>query len=123
MTVSSERVWTPSEVRRLYQDGERNFDGLDISDAGDPDSFRGAMLDDARFTGCFIVADFTGASLRRARLVAANVKTCVFARADLCGADFSGAALDATDFAHAGQAAAQFRRLLAQARQVELRRH
>jgi hypothetical protein len=96
-----ERVWTPNEILRRYQDGERDFRGLDIgrdsqgqvvSDS-DGRSFRGAVLDDADFTDCFIFADFTGASLRNCKF-RANVKTCSFDLADLRGADFTDAAID-----------------------------
>lgn len=110
MVNDDERVWTPAEILARYQAGERNFRELEITEpanATDPNSFRGAILDDADFTGAFIVADFTGASLRRAKLCA-NVKTCCFDKADLRDADFTDAALEATSFRGARLEGADF---------------
>jgi uncharacterized protein YjbI with pentapeptide repeats len=95
---TEERVWTPAEIRRRYQDGERNFQGLDISDSGDTESFRDALLDGADFSHAFVVADFGRASLRDCRFFEANVKTCTFDEADLRDCDFSSAAIDAATF-------------------------
>jgi uncharacterized protein YjbI with pentapeptide repeats len=105
---SEEKVWTPSEIRRRYQEGERDFRGLDISDTGDPTSFRDAVLDGADFTHAFVVADFTRARLTGCRFTEANVKTCVFDEADLRDCDFSGAAIDAATFRSARLDGANF---------------
>jgi len=105
---TDEKVWTPSEIRRRYQDGERNFQGLDISDANDPGSFRDAVLDGSDFSGAFVVADFSTASLRSCKFVGANVKTCVFDSADLRDCSFSNAAIDAATFCSARLERADF---------------
>jgi uncharacterized protein YjbI with pentapeptide repeats len=108
--VNDEKVWTPEEIRRRYENGERDFRGLDISDpdtSSQARSFRGAILDDADFTDCFIVADFTSASLRNCKF-RANVKTCSFDLADLRGADFTDAAIDAATFRSARLHGANF---------------
>lgn len=104
----AERIWKPAELILRYQAGDRRFGGLDIDDVEDPASFRDAVLDGADFTGCFIVADFTRASLRGAKFVEANVKTCRFDAADLRGCDFSGAALESTSFEAARLDGAEF---------------
>ena len=85
MMSDADKVWTPSEIRLRYERGERNFRGLDIDDTGDSSSFREAVLDDADFTQCFVVADFSRASLRGCRFTQSNVKTCEFDNADLPG--------------------------------------
>lgn len=95
---ADEKVWTPSEIRRLYEEGERNFQGLEVSDTGDSTSFRDAALDGSDFSHAFVVADFSRASLRGCRFKDANVKTCIFDAADLRGCDFTGAAIDAATF-------------------------
>ena len=107
---TDERVWTPSEILQRYKQGERNFHGLEISDdSGDEsDSFRGALLDSADFSRCFIVADFDSARLRDCRFVEANVKTCKFDGADLLNADFSRAAIDAATFTNCNFEGANF---------------
>jgi uncharacterized protein YjbI with pentapeptide repeats len=103
-----DKIWTPAEILERYAAGERDFRELDITEpAGDPRSFRGAVLDDADFTGAFIVADFTGASLVRAKL-RANVKTCCFDEADLRDADFTGARLESTSWRGARMDGADF---------------
>jgi hypothetical protein len=100
-----ERIWTFAEICRRYADGERDFRGLEMGNYVNTDewrqsscgTFRGAVLDGADFTGSFICADFTGASLRNC-VFRACVKTCVFDGADLRGADFTDAAIDAATF-------------------------
>lgn len=96
--VNAEKVWTPAEIRHRYQEGERDFQGLDISDSDDRLSFQGAVLDGSDFSHAFVVADFTGGSLRDCKFVEANVKTCAFDNADLRGCDSSRAAIDAATF-------------------------
>ena len=96
--VNVEKVWTPAEIRHRYQEGERDFQGLDISDLNDRLSFQGAVLDGSDFSHAFVVADFTRGSLRDCKFVEANVKTCTFDHADLRGCDFSRAAIDAATF-------------------------
>ena len=91
MMSDADKVWTPSEIRLRYERGERNFRGLDIDDTGDSSSFREAVLDDADFTQCFVVADFSRASLRGCRFTPSNVKTCEFDNADLRSARLEGA--------------------------------
>lgn len=95
-----EKIWNPSEIRRRYESGERDFQGLDISDPDDVDllSFRDARLDGADFSRAFVVADFRNARLRECKFVDANVKTCNFDGADLQRCDFSGASIDAATF-------------------------
>jgi uncharacterized protein YjbI with pentapeptide repeats len=106
---SDETVVTPSEIRRRYSDGERDFRGLEIEDkADDAASFRDAVLDGVDFSQSFIVADFSNASLRGCRFVKGNVKTCVFDRADLHGCDFSETAIDAATFRSAKLEASTF---------------
>jgi len=88
-----------AEILRRYDAGERDFRGLEIespANSSDPE-FRGANVEGSDLSGCFIVADFSGARLRGAKL-SANVKTCCFDRADLRDADFSGAAIDSATF-------------------------
>jgi uncharacterized protein YjbI with pentapeptide repeats len=108
MANQEDRLWRPEEILRRYASGEREFRQLDIEDSDDGASFRGARLDDADFSGSFLVADFTGTSLRNSCWSNANVKTCIFRDADLSGANFSGAALDATVFQGAKMAGANF---------------
>lgn len=112
---ADERAWTPSEILQRYERGERDFHGLDISDgAGDEStSFRGALLDGADFSHCFIVADFSSARLRDCRFVEANVKTCRFDGADLLNADFSRAAIDGATFTNCNFAGARFKEAVA----------
>lgn len=101
-------MWTPAEIRQRYEAGERDFRELEITEPpGDTVSFRGAILDDADFSGAFILADFTGASLRRAKLCA-NVKTCCFDEADLRDADFRTARLESTSWRGARMEGADF---------------
>jgi uncharacterized protein YjbI with pentapeptide repeats len=107
---TEEKVWTPSEIRRRYHEGERNFQALEVSDMGDSASFRDAVLDGSDFGHAFVVADFSRASLRGCRFKEANVKTCVFDEADLRGCDFSGAAIDAATFRSARLEGANFAR-------------
>jgi hypothetical protein len=107
---AEERVWRPSEILQRYKNGDRDFRGLEITgpepyvtegdrfvSVNEPESFRGAVLDGADFTGAFIVADFSKASLRNCKFPA-NVKTCSFDGADLTCCDFSDAAIDAATF-------------------------
>ena len=97
--IVDERTRYATEILERYAAGERDFTGLDITDGGQrPPSFRGAVLDGADFSRSFVEGDFTGASLRGARFVGANVKTCIFDGADLHGADFRGASLEATSW-------------------------
>ena len=105
---AEERVWKPSEIRQRYQDGERDFQGLDIEDSDDSESFRDAVLEGADFSHAFVVADFSRAGLRDARFVEANVKTCIFDEADLRGCMFSRAAIDAATFRSARLDGADF---------------
>ena len=98
---TEEKVWTPSEIRRRYQHGERDFQGLDISDSDDPASFRDAVLGGSDFSHAFVVADFSRANLRNCRFLGANVKTCAFDEADLRGCDFSNAAICSATFSSA----------------------
>jgi uncharacterized protein YjbI with pentapeptide repeats len=102
------RVWKPSEIRHRYQNGERDFKGLDIEDSSDSESFRDAVLEGADFSHAFVVADFSRARLRDARFVEANVKTCIFDEADLRGCKFSRAAMDAATFRSARFEGADF---------------
>jgi uncharacterized protein YjbI with pentapeptide repeats len=109
MTMTTEeKVWKPSEIRQRYQNGERNFQGLDISDSDDSESFRDAVLEGSDFSKAFVVADFSRARLRDCRFVEANVKTCIFIEADLRGCTFSGAAIDAATFRSAQFEGADF---------------
>ena len=116
----SEKVWTPAEIRRRYESGERDFRQVDLDDASDPASFKDAVLDGADFSGSFVVADFQRASLRQCRFVGANVKTCVFDRADLTGADFSGAPIDAASFRAALLESASFAGATVQGRTLKV---
>jgi uncharacterized protein YjbI with pentapeptide repeats len=99
--IADDRVWRPSEIVQRYLGGDRDFQGLDISDPDGEDpspSFRGAILDGADFSRSFVLADFRAASLRACKFVEANVKTCCFDGASLQGCDFSRAAIDAATF-------------------------
>jgi uncharacterized protein YjbI with pentapeptide repeats len=85
----------PTSFRELldrYRRGDRDFSGADLECDHDSD-LSGVCLDNADFSHAFLVANFRGASLRGARFVQANVKTCDFRDADLRGADFRGAGL------------------------------
>jgi uncharacterized protein YjbI with pentapeptide repeats len=88
-----------SDVLRLYAEGRRDFKGLSIGP--DEETFDNQRLDDADFSSSFVDARFAGAGLRHAKFVNANVKGCVFDRADLTGATFAGAALDSASFVRA----------------------
>jgi uncharacterized protein YjbI with pentapeptide repeats len=103
-----ERTWPPGKAtgsgnRRRFVGakprGEPDFRGLQIESDGEESDleFRGATLEGADFSHCFILADFSGARLRGVKL-SANVKTCRFDRADLRDADFSNAAIDSATF-------------------------
>jgi uncharacterized protein YjbI with pentapeptide repeats len=105
---TDERVWTTSDIRRRYDQGERDFRDLEISDSNDSASFRDAVLDGSDFSHAFVVADFSRASLNGCRFNEANVKTCIFDEADLRGCDFSGAAIDAATFRSARLDGASF---------------
>ena len=76
--MAESEIVMSEEVLRRYLAGERDFSGLEIEDAAKSAPLRGAILDDADFSRAFIVADFSKASLRGARFVEANVKTCSF---------------------------------------------
>jgi uncharacterized protein YjbI with pentapeptide repeats len=105
-----DRIWQPSEILSRYEAGERDFRGIEIEatrGTSDPE-FRRAYLTGADFTGAFIVADFSGATLRGARFAPANVKTCTFDGADLRDADFAGAAIDSATFDGADLAGTNF---------------
>lgn len=119
MTSQEDRVWRPAEILHRYAGGERDFQQVEIEDSEDRASFRGANLDDADFSGSFIVADFTGASLRNSHWSNANVKTCIFRDADLSRANFSGTALDATVFQGAKMAGANFAGAYVQSRKLQ----
>ncbi|MEM7160441.1 MAG: pentapeptide repeat-containing protein [Myxococcota bacterium] len=105
---STEERLASGRVLELYRAGRRDFREIDIDDPEDGAPLRGARLDDADFSGCFIVADLGDASLKRARFVGANVKTCCFDGADLREADFSGAALEGASFQGADLRGARF---------------
>ena len=107
--MAASEIVTSGEVVRRYLAGERDFSELEIEDAANSTAFRRASLDGADFTRTFIVADFSGASLRGVRFIEANVKTCSFAGADLSGADFAGAALCSTTFVGAQTDSASFK--------------
>lgn len=96
------------QILRRYEAGERDFSGLEIEDEPEVTPLRGAVLDGALFNRAFIVAVFSGASLRGAQFVEANVKTCVYDGADLTDADFTNAALCATTFQRARMDGAKF---------------
>jgi len=85
-----------SEILSRYAAGERSFSHLDLDDRCY--DFSGQTLEDADFSGCFIVASFRGARLARAKFKEANVKTCDFTNADLRDAVFDGSAIDAAIF-------------------------
>jgi uncharacterized protein YjbI with pentapeptide repeats len=105
---AEEKVWKPSEIRQRYQNGERSFQSLNISDSDDSESFRDAVLDGSDFSRAFVVADFSRARLCGCRFFEANVKTCTFDEADLRGCNFSGAAIDAATFRSARLEGADF---------------
>jgi uncharacterized protein YjbI with pentapeptide repeats len=100
----------PSTFRELlerYESGERDFRGSKLDE--DPNcDLSGRCLDDLNLSKSFVVADFQGASLQRARFSEANAKTCDFRNADLRDADFRDAALCAADFQGANIAGADF---------------
>lgn len=107
--MSTERIWTPKEIRERYSQGERDFRGVEIADPDPPgSSFRNAVLEGADFTGAFIVADFSDSNLRRCRFVQANVKTCSFNGTDLFESDFSSASIDGATFVNARVERAKF---------------
>jgi 2-iminobutanoate/2-iminopropanoate deaminase len=104
-----DRVWTPAELLERYNQGERDFRGLEISDERENSgTFRDALLDGADFSHSFVDADFGGARLRNSKFVQANVKTCRFDGADLSNADFSGAAICSATFSSSNFQGAQF---------------
>jgi uncharacterized protein YjbI with pentapeptide repeats len=84
--------------------------GIEITEpplADESDPFRSAVLDGSDFSGSFIIADFTSASLRKCRF-SANVKTCKFDGANLDGAVFDGAAIDGATFQDAAMTGTSF---------------
>jgi uncharacterized protein YjbI with pentapeptide repeats len=99
MTNDEEKL-SAADVLRLYALGQRDFRQLEI-DERHSCGLRGAVLEEADFSGAFIVADFSEARLRGASFRAANVKTCNFERADLSNTDFRDAAIDAARFGDA----------------------
>jgi len=85
------------ELLDRYHRGERVFVGSELDQ--DPQADLGGIcLDGLDLSKACVAASFQGASLRRARFVGANLKTCDFKSADLTDANFTGAALCATDF-------------------------
>lgn len=106
--MTAARPVSSQVVLEGYAAGERDFRGLDIEDPEDAAPLRGALLADVDLRDTFLVVDFGGATLHRARFAGANAKTCSFAGADLSGADFSNAALDGTTFAGADLNGARF---------------
>ena len=95
-----------SSILERYAAGERSFASEHFDD--DVHDLAGATLDDADFSGCFIVADFQGASLQRVSFRNANVKTCDFTGANLLYASFEGAAIDGAKFEGASLSGASF---------------
>jgi uncharacterized protein YjbI with pentapeptide repeats len=109
MTEAENRL-SPRTFRELverYQRGERDFVGSDL-DGDSENDLRGLCLEGIDLSRSFLVADLRGASLRRARFIGANIKTCDFRDADLRDADFTGAAICATQFAGANVEGATF---------------
>ncbi|OGB15805.1 MAG: hypothetical protein A2W72_04510 [Burkholderiales bacterium RIFCSPLOWO2_12_67_14] len=86
----------PSTILERYVAGKRSFASESFGD--EVHDLAGATLDDADFSGCFIVADLRGASLQRVSFRNANVKTCDFTGANLLNATFEGAAIDGAKF-------------------------
>lgn len=97
---------TIADIALRYATGERAFRSIEI----DPAARRlgSLILEEADFSGSWVVADFRKANLRGASFRNANVKTCDFSGADLTNADFRGAALDATIFKGATMNGASF---------------
>ncbi len=100
MILKDDRTRRPSEILELYAAGERDFSRCEIEQnwEEDPVGFSGADLRGANFSGCFILADFMHADLRRAVFHGTNVKTCSFDYADLRDADFRDTALESTSW-------------------------
>jgi Protein of unknown function (DUF3144)/Pentapeptide repeats (9 copies) len=97
---------SPSSILERYVAGERSFASEYFDD--EVHDLAGATLDGADFSGCFIVADFRGASLQRVSFRNANVKTCDFTGANLLDASFEGAAIDGARFDGASLSGASF---------------
>lgn len=95
-----------SSILERYAAGERSCASEHFDD--EVHDLAGATLDDADFSGCFIVADFQGASLQRVSFRNANVKTCDFTGANLLYASFEGAAIDGAKFEGASLSGASF---------------
>lgn len=110
MKAPDDRIFGSHQLLAEYRSGRRDFTGAEIEDAAATAPLQGATLDDANFSGCFILADFRGCSLRAARFVRANVKTWCFDGADLSGADFTDACIDAATFTGAKVQHASFAR-------------
>jgi uncharacterized protein YjbI with pentapeptide repeats len=83
------------ELVARYNQGERNFPGIDLSDA----DLSRVVLDGANFEvhSWFCDANFEGASLRGVIFRECNVKCASFKNADLTGASFEGAAIESVD--------------------------
>jgi uncharacterized protein YjbI with pentapeptide repeats len=69
----------------------------------------GVNLEEADFSGSFLLASFRNCNLRGASFKNANVKTCDFTGANLINADFRNAALCSTTFIDANMEGADFK--------------
>jgi uncharacterized protein YjbI with pentapeptide repeats len=107
LTMDRQPPQTFRELLDRYRCGERDFASSELDTDPENDLSR-VCLDGADLSGAIVVANFRGASLRDARFVGSNVKTCDFREADLRGADFTGAALCATEFGGASLEGAKF---------------
>lgn len=105
-TSSNTCVRMNNRILERYASGVRSFASEHFDD--EVHDLVGATLDDADFSGCFIVADFRGASLQRVSFRNANVKTCDFTGANLLYASFEGAAIDGAKFEGASLSGASF---------------
>lgn len=94
------------QILQMYAQGTRDFSGLEFGSV--EINLGSCTLDNANFSGCFIVANFSKTSLKNAKFENANIKTCNFSGANLSHASFQGAAVDAANFSDANLENANF---------------
>jgi uncharacterized protein YjbI with pentapeptide repeats/prefoldin subunit 5 len=105
----------PQEFVRRYQQGERNFPGVNLeaadlarvypSQPGSPIDLRGVNLVGSSLTG----ANFAGGDLAEANLSEADLSHADLRQANLAGANLAGANLDGADLEGANLIAADLR--------------
>ncbi|WP_219834261.1 pentapeptide repeat-containing protein [Paenibacillus sp. R14(2021)] len=91
-----ERDITIEELIIELNNGIRSFRSIDVVNSGDLSNWD---LQGVTFDECFLTGvDFTKCNLKNARLIATNLKTCIFQDADLTDAEIRYCAVESVDW-------------------------